>query len=297
MSSPFAGGRQPSRRMRWLLGEAEREASARGTGPQAAADGRAPDPGSAVEFRSVSTTIDRIAALRSVSFNAQVGHLTAVVGAAGLAKSTLVELVLGRRVPDEGDVFVLRESIRQRRRPRGEGSLVAAPPVGIVPRDGGLFSSRTVQENVGLLLANGSKMTTEEIDARVAVQLERLDLAHLALCLPGDLAMGQRKRIALARAMVSDPELIVLDEPEAGLDADRTGLFMELIAHFQAESRTSYLMVTQDLPLACQIADEVVMMNRGAVIAEGTVPELMRSGNRYAKALLEEATGASSSAD
>lgn len=163
------------------------------------------------------------------------GSLAAVIGATGVTKRALVEHLRGR-----------------------------APNVGIVLRDGGLFSSLSVRDNVAFLLRHETSMQAEQVDAIVAAQLDAVGLTRVASALPDELALGQRKRAGFARALAMDPELIVFDEPEAGLDRLRAALLAELIGHVHADRGGTYVVLTRDDLLARRVADCIVLIPSGA---------------------------------
>jgi phospholipid/cholesterol/gamma-HCH transport system ATP-binding protein len=241
----------------------------------------------AVELRDVTTEIGGSRALDHLDLRIPAGSVTAVIGAIGISKSALVEHLLGRLLPDEGEVVVLGESTRA-------GSVVGtselARAVGIVLRDGGLFSSLSVHENVAFLLRNETNMDAARVDAVVAARLEAVGLTRVASALPNDIALGQRKRAGFARALATDPEIILFDEPEAGLDGARIALLAELIGHVHAHRGGTYILLTQDVTAARRVADHIVLMRRGRVLAAGAPRDVISSDN--VRALSDRSGGA-----
>lgn len=238
----------------------------------------------AIELRGVSTETDGGRALDHVDLEIPRGGITAVIGAWGAGRRALIAHLLGRRAPDEGELVVLGESI-------GPGAVAErseyALRVGVVLRDGGLFSSMSVRDNVAFLLRNETQMDAAQIAGIVRTQLDALGLTRVASALPGDIAPGQRKRAGFARALATEPEVVVFDRPEARLDAASTALFGELIEHLHVRFGGTYVLVTQDVSLARRIADQLVLMRGGRVLAAGAPGDLMTSADRPVRELLD----------
>jgi phospholipid/cholesterol/gamma-HCH transport system ATP-binding protein len=244
---------------------------------------------SAIEFRRVQTDVNRSPALVDFDLRIPARGIVAVIGAVGITKGAFVDHVLGRTEPDAGEIEVLGAR---------SGALTSderyrrALQVGIVLRDGGLFSSLSVRDNVAFLPRNEVHAEFEQLPVLVDEVIEELGLGRHADALPGDLALGQRKRAGLARALITNPSIILFDEPEAGLDRARTALFGELIEHVHSRRGGTYVVLTHDVTLARRIADRIVLIGRGRLLANGSPDQLAHSGNPFVRALIEGPAGA-----
>jgi sulfate transport system ATP-binding protein len=206
--------------------------------------------------RNVSKRFGTFVALDDVSIEVRTGSLTALLGPSGSGKSTLLRVIAGLEQPDSGSVIIEEKDVTSRR-PQERG-------VGFVFQHYAAFKHMTVSENVafGMKIRRRPKA---EIVARVAELLQLVQLEGLAGRYPSQLSGGQRQRMGLARALAVDPSVLLLDEPFGALDARvRTELRLWL-RRLHDETHTTTVIVTHDQEEAMEVADEVVVMNRGRV--------------------------------
>jgi phospholipid/cholesterol/gamma-HCH transport system ATP-binding protein len=198
-------------------------------------------------------------------------------------------LIFGRILPEEGRVMSLGQDIAAI---ASEDELAAhGRRLGVVLRDGGLFSSWSVYDNIAVLLRNEHRLEEAQIRALVAEVLEEVGLSGQAALLPESLAIGHRKRGGIARAIVAEPELVIIDELEAGLDADKAALLAELIVHLHERRGGTILALTQDIRAAVLTADEIILLNRGRFVAAGTPAALQGCSNPHIRELLGSGGG------
>jgi phospholipid/cholesterol/gamma-HCH transport system ATP-binding protein len=213
--------------------------------------------------------------LKNLSIDFPRSATTVVLGPSGCGKSVTLKHVIGLLKPDSGEVWYERCRV----------DALSEAKLGPIRRDfgflfqnGALFDSLSVRRNVAFPLAEHTKFTPEQRHERVRHVLGMVGLADAIEKMPADLSGGQRKRVALARAIVLEPKVILYDEPTTGLDPIRADVINELILKLQSELRTTSIVVTHDLTCAFKVADEMVMMHDGHAILKGT-PHDFRSSD------------------
>jgi osmoprotectant transport system ATP-binding protein len=224
-----------------------------------------------VELRGVRKSFGGTAALSRVELRVLPGETVALIGPSGSGKSTILRLVLGLASPNEGNVLFRGETVSAR------NALAVRRRIGYVVQDGGLFPHLTARDNVLLL---GRHLRRSESDLRSRLDelsaLTRFPLDALSRY-PGELSGGQRQRVGLMRALLLDPELLLLDEPLAALDPMvRSKLQEDLREIFRRLSRT-VLLVTHDLAEASFLAGRIVLLNEGSIVQEGSLGDLRDS--------------------
>ena len=201
-----------------------------------------------------------------------------VMGQSGSGKSTILRLILGILAPTSGSVFFKQFEIS--RLPRRKLQQIRAR-IGMVYQYSALLSSRTVRDNIALPLEELTKKSRDEIDRIVDEKLEMVGMADVRDQMPSELSGGMRKRISLARALVMDPELILFDEPSAGLDPVISSVIDELIISLSEQSKVTSIIVTHEMDSAFRIGTKMAMLYRGKIIEVGTpdaVPDVAQPG-------------------
>ncbi|MBP1606162.1 MAG: metN [Acidobacteria bacterium] len=218
-----------------------------------------------VVFDGVSLAFDDRVILKSVSFALLLGHTKIILGASGAGKSTILRLILGLLKPDAGVIWVNGERVdgmseRELMRVRAD--------IGMVFQEGALFDSLTVRENVGFKLFEETKMPLAEVNRRVEEVLGFVGLLEHIDKMPSALSGGQRRRVAIARAMTAKPRLLLYDEPTTGLDPiTSTSIDAEIIKLRDLE-RVSSIVVTHQLRDAFYVATHEAVADNGAVRIE-----------------------------
>jgi phospholipid/cholesterol/gamma-HCH transport system ATP-binding protein len=197
-----------------------------------------------LRFENVSLHFDDVAALQDISFELHPGETRVVLGAAGSGKTTLLKTAIGLLKPDSGRVFLFGSDITDMR----ENQLFdLRSQAGVLFQEGGLFDSLTVAENVAYPLVNRRNRTIpmEEVDAKVVEALRFVELEHTLEQYPSELSGGMRRRVGIARAVVSEPPMVLYDSPTAGLDPITANTIMALVAKERDSQNTANLIVTQ----------------------------------------------------
>ncbi len=229
---------------------------------------------SLVELRKVHKRFGRLVVLNGVSLNIEEGQSLVIIGASGTGKSVMLKHIVGLLRPDHGEVWFDGKRIDDLR----ERDLVEVRmQFGFLFQMGALFDSINVEENVGFPLTEHTQKTAEEISELVGQKLKMVGLNDTRKKMPGELSGGQKKRVALARAIALDPRVILYDEPTTGLDPIRSDVINELILKLQRELKVTSIIVTHDMQSAFKVGDRIVMMHEGKIAFDGTPDEIRAS--------------------
>ena len=204
-----------------------------------------------VEFDRVTLSFEEKVVLEEISFLLERGETKVVLGATGSGKSLLLKLTMGLLKPDSGRIFVLGEEITHRNE---EELFPVRQKIGMIFQEGALFDSLTVGENVGSVFERLPEMTPQETEKRVREALSFVDLGHTFDLFPSELSGGMRRRVAIARAIVGQPEIVLYDSPTAGLDPITATRIMTLIVKQRDVSQVSSLLVTHRVQDAWRMA-------------------------------------------
>jgi len=203
------------------------------------------DPASAaVVFEDVSIAFEGKAVLDGISFRLAKGETKAIFGVAGSGKSTILKLALGLLKPDSGHIYVLGNDVTQMRE---EELFDLRRKIGIVFQESALFDSLTVRENVAFRLLEEGNVSEEEVEKPVRESLSFVELENTVDMFPSELSGGMRRRVAIARAIITHPEILLYDSPTGGLDPVTSTTIIQLIVKQRDVYKTSSLMVTHRL--------------------------------------------------
>ncbi len=256
--------------------------------------------GYAIEFDKVAIAFDENVVLDGVSFQLPHGETKALFGVAGSGKSTLLKLAMGLLRPDSGRIFVLGEEVT---RMSEQELFQLRRRVGIVFQESALFDSLKVYENVGFRLME-ERISAEEVERRVREVLRFVELEQTYDMFPSELSGGMRRRVAIARAIITEPEVLLYDSPTGGLDPVTSNTIVELIVKQRDVYKTSALMATHRLQDAftmathqfdkasnqmvilpkgrrCDVPLSFLILRNGKVIFDGDAHELATSRDEY----------------
>jgi phospholipid/cholesterol/gamma-HCH transport system ATP-binding protein len=225
-----------------------------------------------VELREVKKRFEEKQVLDGVSLSVEPGERLVVMGQSGSGKSTILRLILGMLQPDAGAIFFKQFEITRLRRRKLQQ---VRRHIGMVYQYSALLSSRNVRDNVALPLEELTDKSRAEIDKIVDEKLDLVGMKDAKDLMPSELSGGMRKRVSLARALVLEPELILFDEPTAGLDPVIASVIDELIINLSEKSKVTSITVTHEMASAFRIGTRMAMLYQGKVI-EDADPETFR---------------------
>src|SRR5579864_5566842 len=200
--------------------------------------------GAAIVFDDVSISFEDKMVLDGISFQLPRGETKAIFGVAGSGKSTILKMAIGLVKPDSGHIYTLGEDVTQMSE---EALFELRRKVGIVFQESALFDSLTVRDNVAFRLMEEGEIPADEIERRVLEALRFVELEHTVNMFPSELSGGMRRRVAIARAIITQPETLLYDSPTGGLDPVTSTTIVELIVKQRDVYKTSSLMVTHRL--------------------------------------------------
>jgi phospholipid/cholesterol/gamma-HCH transport system ATP-binding protein len=222
--------------------------------------------------------------MQNLSLDIVEGAITCIIGLSGAGKSTILRLLNGLKKPDSGRVFVKGNDITEVR----ERELIELRrTIGFSFQFAALFDSLTIGDNVALPLRENTKMPEPEIRKVVSATLDSVGLAHIEDRLPAELSGGMVKRAGFARAVVSNPDAVLYDEPTTGLDPIITHVLTDLIVKLRERLNGTAVVVSHDLESIYMMADYIAMLFEGAIVAYGTVDEIRRSPNPIVQQFLQ----------
>jgi phospholipid/cholesterol/gamma-HCH transport system ATP-binding protein len=225
-----------------------------------------------VELRDVKKEFEDKKVLDGVSLTVEPGERLVIMGQSGSGKSTILRLILGILQPDSGSVFFKQFEITRLKRRKLQQ---VRQHVGMVYQYSALLSSRNVRDNIALPLEELTDKSQKEIDKIVDEKLELVGMKDTKNLMPSELSGGMRKRVSLARALAMEPELILFDEPTAGLDPVIGSVIDELIISLSEKSKVTSITVTHEMDSAFRIGTRMAMLYQGKVI-EDADPETFR---------------------
>lgn len=264
-----------------------------------------PAPQKAIVFDNVSLAFEENRVLEGVSFHLEHGETKILLGVAGTGKTLILKMALGLLKPDGGRIFVLANDVTAMKE---QELFDLRRKIGMVFQESALFDSLTVKENVGYrLIEEGT--SEEEVERRVLEALRFVELEHTIDMFPSELSGGMRRRVAIARAIITQPELLLYDSPTAGLDPITSTTIIELVVKQRDVYHTSALLVTHRLQDAFIMASHCfdkqangmrpigkgecvetntsfLILREAKVIFDGTAEELARSRDEYIREYL-----------
>lgn len=240
-----------------------------------------------VELRNVRLKFDDKIVLDDVSLAVEPQERLVIMGQSGSGKSTILRLVLGILQPTAGSIFFKQFEVSRLRRRKLQQ---IRTHIGMVYQYSALLSSRNVRDNIALPLEELTDKSRAEIDKLVDEKLEMVGMANVKDQMPSELSGGMRKRISLARALIMEPELILFDEPSAGLDPVISSVIDELIISLSAQAKVTSIIVTHEMDSAFRIGTKMAMLYRGKIIEVGTPDEFRQSKNPVVAQFLSGST-------
>ncbi|MEI7473322.1 MAG: ATP-binding cassette domain-containing protein [bacterium] len=221
-----------------------------------------------IELKNVTKIFDRRAILKKISFSVKSGETVAIVGFSGSGKSTVLKLISGLINANSGEIKVRDENIA------------------MVFQYSALFDSLNIYENVAFALRERKefkkKYKEHELQTIVKENLGKVGLHNIENKFPSEISGGMQKRVSFARAIMTNPKIILYDEPTAGLDPVSSTVIEDYIAHLKNETNAASIVVTHQMSTIQRTADRVIMLYRGRIVWEGTPQEMLKSTDPFA---------------
>jgi phospholipid/cholesterol/gamma-HCH transport system ATP-binding protein len=238
----------------------------------------------AIDIQNVTQSFGSQKVLSGVSFQVRRGETLAVLGRSGTGKSVLLRIVVGLQKPDSGAAIILGKNMATAT--AAEISEVRKQ-MGFLFQHAALYDSLTVEENVAFpLVHHRQEMSESDRHDRVEQLLREVGLEGHSDKMPSDISGGMQKRVGLARALVLDPVILLLDEPTAGLDPISSGEIDDLVLKLQKEHQLASIIVTHDMISAKTVATRIALMDEGKVVIEGTFDDLSKSNTQIVSQFL-----------
>jgi ABC-type transport system involved in resistance to organic solvents, ATPase component len=239
------------------------------------------------ELRDVKMQFDEKKVLDGVSLNVNPLDRLVIMGQSGSGKSTILRLILGILQPNAGSIFFKQFEITRLQRRKLQQ---VRRHIGMVYQYSALLSSRNVRDNVALPLEELTDNSREEIDEIVDAKLDLVGMKDSKALMPSELSGGMKKRVSLARALVMEPELILFDEPVAGLDPVIASVIDELIISMTEKSQVTSVIVTHEMESAFRIGTRMAMLYQGKIIEDGPPEQFKQSNNPVVAQFLSGST-------
>lgn len=237
-----------------------------------------------IRFEQVSKSFGSKVVLDEANLEIEKGETFVIVGSSGAGKSVSLKHMVRLLTPDSGRVWIDDDCVSEA---RGESLNRIRSRFGVLFQSGALMQWMTAESNVGLPLRERTDMSLEEIEALALEKLAMVGLADAADRYPADLSGGMRKRVGLARAIVTDPEIILYDEPTSGLDPVTSRTIDKLIRQLQEELNVTSVVVTHDLHSALAIASRIAMLHEGRVVEVAPPDKFIQSDNEIVQSFLD----------
>ena len=238
---------------------------------------------SAIQFIDVHKAFGRNKVLNGLNLDIPEDQISMILGPSGTGKSVCIKHMVGLLYPDQGDVLVHGESVPEMADDR---LFEVRKKFGVLFQDGALFGSMNLFDNVAFPLRQHTDKSEADVTEIVSRRLQEVGLGNDGDKMPNELSGGMRKRAGFARALVLDPDIVLFDEPDSGLDPVRTALLCDLIQEIHNENGGAYVVITHDILSARRVAEHIALLWKGRIVDAGPAQELFNSENPFVKQFL-----------
>lgn len=236
-----------------------------------------------VELKNIFKSFSGTKVLDGIDLKIKRGKTTAVIGKSGEGKSVLLKHIIGLLKPDFGDIFFEGKNINQMTKNQIKSF---RKKISYMFQGSALFDSMTVFENIALPLVEDG-VNKNKIDKEVSKRIAQLELLGSNNKYPSELSGGMQKRVALARALVTQPEIVLFDEPTTGLDPIRKNYVHKMIEDYQKQFNFTAVIVSHEIPDVFEFSDIIMMLDEGKIVFTGTKKEILETDNTYVKKFIE----------
>jgi phospholipid/cholesterol/gamma-HCH transport system ATP-binding protein len=224
-----------------------------------------------IEFKNITKRFGSQIVLNNVNLQIYEGQVTTIIGLSGSGKSVLLKHIIGLLKPDEGTILFRGRPLSEMSRSEIASSLLQ---ISYMFQGNALFDSLTVYDNIALPLRETTNLKKAEIDRRVMARIEQTELNEAAHKFPSELSGGMQKRAALARALITDPRIVLFDEPTTGQDPVRKNAILSMIAQYQKKFNFTAIMVSHEIPDVYFISNRILALYDKTIVFQGTPEEL-----------------------
>jgi len=241
-----------------------------------------------IEFREVTKRFDEKTILDKTNLAIYENQITTVIGKSGSGKSVLLKHIIGLLSPDEGSILFRGKPFDEMK--KGEWNKYRSK-ISYMFQNNALFDSMTVFENIALPLRQTTKLKKKDIEQKVISRIEQMELSDAVRKYPSELSGGMQKRVALARALVTDPAIVLFDEPTTGQDPIRKNIILSLISHYRKQFGFTAVLISHEIPDVFFISDRILLLWEGKIAFHGTYEELTRLRNPMIDEFLQSLDG------
>ena len=241
-----------------------------------------------IEFKDVTKRFGSRTVLDRVNLQIYGGQVTTIIGLSGSGKSVLLKHIIGLIKPDEGTILFRGKPLTEMKKKERMASLAR---ISYMFQDNALFDSMTVYDNVALPLRETTNLKKAEIDIKVRARIEQTELGDAANEYPSELSGGMQKRVALARALVTDPQIVLFDEPTSGQDPVRKNAILSMIAHYQKKFDFTAILVSHEIPDVYFISNRILALYDRAIVFQGTPEELENFDHPFKDEVIQSLEG------
>lgn len=226
-----------------------------------------------IELKNISKRFGRLTVLDQINLTIPSGEITTLIGKSGMGKTVILKHIIGLIEPDSGQILFEGQDLT-RLAPAARRAIKRK--FGFMFQNVALFDAMTVYDNIALPLRENTQLTEAEIKTKVTHYLQHLEINAIALKYPAEISGGMKKRVGLARVLVTEPAIILFDEPTAGLDPIRKYAVHDMIAQMHQQLGFTAIVVSHDIPDIFMLSDQVVMLDQGKIIFKGTPDQIQR---------------------
>ncbi len=241
-----------------------------------------------IEFRDVTKRFDARTILDSVNLQIYEGQVTTIIGLSGSGKSVLLKHIVGLLKPDEGTILFRGKPLHRMGKKEMDACL---SQMSYMFQGNALFDSMTVYENVAIPIRETTNLSEAEIDRRVMARIEQAELGQAAQKYPSQISGGMQKRAALARALITDPKIVLFDEPTTGLDPVRKNAILSMISQYHKKFDFTAILVSHEIPDIFFISNRIIALYDRAIVFQGTPEELEAFEHPFKDEVLQSIEG------
>jgi len=220
-----------------------------------------------IEFQKLTKRFNNRTVLDQADLQIYEGEVTTIIGKSGTGKSVLLKHIIGLLTADEGTILVRGQPLEKMSK---RGRYKYFRQISYMFQNNALFDSMTVFENIALPLRQTTRMSEETIERKVRARMEQTELTDASGKYPSELSGGMQKRVALSRALVTDPKIVLFDEPTTGQDMIRRNAILSMIAEYQRQFGFTAVLISHDIPDVFFISNRIIAMDEGRIIFQGT---------------------------